>query len=68
VVVQFLHAFADLQYAVESVALAHLVVFAEVEGVPDYGQRYQSEPPEQYSVMYQTASGWSMISYIFRMF
>ena len=68
VVVQFLHALADLQDALQTLLLVHLVVLAEVERVPNSRGKYHSDPPEQYSVIYQTISGCSMMSKILRMF
>jgi hypothetical protein len=56
-VMQFLDALADLEDALETLLLVQFVVFADVECVPGLRNTYQSDPPEQYSVMYQTVSG-----------
>lgn len=68
VVVQFLHSLTDLQNALQTLPFVHLVVLAEVERVPMSASLYQSDPPEQYSVIYHTISGCSMISKMRRMF
>jgi hypothetical protein len=35
VVVELLNSFADLEYALKCFFLCHLVIFAEVEGIPE---------------------------------
>lgn len=62
VIVKFLNTFTDLQNTFKSFLFVHAIVFAEVEHIPASINKYQRDPPEQYSVIYQTASCYSMIS------
>jgi hypothetical protein len=56
-IMKFLHSFANLQDTLQTISLAHLIIFTQIEGVPNYQLHYHSDPPEQYSVIYHTASG-----------
>lgn len=61
-VVELLHPLAYLQNALQALPLVETVVLAQIERIPKSKESYHNEPPEQYSVMYHTVSGCSMIS------
>ena len=61
-VMQFLNALAYLQDTLQTLLFAHLVVLTQIQRIPKSSIKYQRDPPEQYSVMYHTTSGWSIMS------
>jgi len=59
-IMKLLNAFTDLQDTFKPFLLVHTIIFAEVENIPASIDNYHKDPPEQYYVIYQTASCYSM--------